>query len=55
MTVDDYLEILETIDASGRSVTDWEANFIDNLLSSNPDTLTPRQMTIISEMELKYL
>lgn len=51
----DFLEVLEDIDAGGYEVTDWEAEFIEDMLKHRPRQLSERQQDVIRRMADKYL
>lgn len=55
MTVDEAMEILETIDESSQQVSRWEAEFIETMLTEDPPRLTDRRRLVIEEMQEKYL
>lgn len=54
LTSDDYRAILRDIDAGPFDVTDWEANFIDSVLSHDKP-ITPKQAKVIDAMRDKYV
>ena len=53
--VDIYLEYIEAIDKAAVTVSNWEANFIENMLSKRPPMLSPKQRIVIEQMAEKYL
>jgi hypothetical protein len=50
-----YIEILKLIDKQPKTVTDWEAKFIDSILSRNQKYLTDKQKAVVDKMAEKYL
>ena len=50
-----YLQYLDKIDAGPYDVSNWEANFLDNLLEQRPAVLTARQEAIVRRMAKQYL
>lgn len=57
-TIPYYLDILTEIDNLDHNVSDWEANFIDNILERaerNGFTLSIAQKGVIDKMKEKYL
>jgi len=58
MTRDEAISILDDLDNMDRSVSDWEADFIDSLLTKAVYinwTPTTKQATTIQRMKEKYL
>ena len=52
---EELLGIVEEIDQTAASVSDWEAAFIESLLERRPTKLTPRQRDVIDRMKDTYL
>ena len=50
-----YLQYVEAIDESEREVSDWESQFIENILESKPKNLSEKQKDVIRRMADKYL
>lgn len=50
-----YLDILMKIDNGDKPVTDWEAGFLESLLSRKPTWLSDKQINVIERMKEKYL
>ena len=50
-----YWYILEELDAMDRSTTEWEYDFLENVLSHRDRRLTNKQKTAIESMKEKYL
>ena len=50
-----YYDILGELDTMNDSVTDWEANFIEDVLEQQPRKLTTKQRDVIEHMKGKYL
>lgn len=54
-TSDYYLQYLEEIDAGAHSVSSWEADFLDDMLSKRPQYLSEKQEAVIRRMAKQYL
>lgn len=50
----DYRTILQEIDDMGAEVSEWEADFIESILSHDRP-LTPKQKDVIDRIRGKYL
>lgn len=51
----DYIELIKLIDKQPKPITDWEAKFIESILSRGHTYLTYKQKTVIDKMAEKYL
>jgi hypothetical protein len=53
------ISIIDDLDECGRSVTDWEAEFLDSLMKQFEKSLTwvpsRKQTAILEQMKIKYL
>jgi hypothetical protein len=52
---DYYLQYLEDIDAGGYEVSDYEAQFLEEMLKHRPQQMSPRQQALVRRMVEKYL
>ena len=50
-----YWDILEELDVMNTTTTEWETDFLENVLEHRGRKLTPRQKEVIEEMKEKYL
>ena len=55
LTSNYYLQYLDEIDAGPYDVSNWEANFLDDLLEQRPAVLSAKQEGIIRRMAKQYL
>jgi len=46
----DPRELVEHIDKYGHGLTEWEINFIANMIDSPPDTYSEKQIEIINRI-----
>ena len=49
----DRLDFLLHLDAAPFDITDWEASFLEDLVT-NPRPLTPRQRAVIDDLRTRY-
>jgi hypothetical protein len=50
-----YLQFLEEIDAGDHDVSEWEANFLNDMLTTRPRFLSAKQQAIVQRMAKRYL
>ena len=55
LTRDYYLQYLEEIDTGPYDVSNWEADFLENMLEKRPAYLSAKQEGIIRRMAKQYL
>jgi hypothetical protein len=52
---DYYLQYLEDIDAGGYEVTDYEAQFLEDMLKHRPQQMSVKQQALVRRMAETYL
>ena len=52
--MDAWRDLVKKIDRSDKTVTDWEAGFLESLLRSRKPP-TPRQLAVLTRLVEKYL
>ena len=55
MTTEELYDILETVDQVAYSVSKWEGEFIEDILSRQPPTFSTKQAQVILRLAQKYL
>jgi len=55
MSADYYWGIIDELDSLPELLTDWEADFLENLLSHRERKLTPKQVSVVERMKERYL